>query len=251
MATKEEKRQQAWDTHRRNNGQQLMIALQRHDEQRVESFLSLGEDEVHYATEDDSGMTCLHYAARLVNSRWVQRLLNYSPSSANAITFYARTPSQWSVLNCVADVPKPKTQIERDEHTTIVLLLVGYMSREAILNVTKHGTTCLHQLTGRGHDDALKAVLPKIEAKVGKEQLAALLNRRVGKDGLGAVDTALRSYKVVVPLLKQFGGLEQAECPSNWKQGRRRATDSSCNGRSDPGEKSGSRWEKSSWTWSY
>ena len=102
----------------------------------------------------------------------------------------------------------------------------------------------------------LQEVLPIARDKIGADELARVLNIKVGKKEvqLGAVDTALRSSVAVARLLKQYGGREQCAPPDDWKKGRRRQTDIGYNQRSDhkhsgSGSASygGGTWEQGSW----
>ena len=77
-------------------------------------------------------------------------------------------------------------------------------------------------------------------ATSGLAQLGDMINVRVGKLELGAVDTALRCNMEAARLLKRFGGREQKARPETWERERRRETQSTHNERSDRGKK-GSR----------
>ena len=60
-----------------------------------------------------------------------------------------------------------------------------------------------------------------IANKVGTDNLKSLLNTKVGKNGLGTIDIALRCNIAMGPLLKEYGATEQAEAPQDWRRGRR------------------------------
>ena len=108
---------------------------------------------------DTSGMTCLHHAARSVNKELVVKLKIRSPASMDALTYHSRTPSQWSVLNCLADVPKAKDKDMQLLHAELSGMLAAEMSVDALANVTGAGTTVVHQLVARGHRWSLENVL--------------------------------------------------------------------------------------------
>ena len=69
--------------------------------------------------------------------------------------------------------------------------------------------------------------------KTRRGELEALINRRVGRDGVGAVDTALRNSMPAVAVLKKFKGVEQTSAPSDWRSHRRRERDVVSNWLSD------------------
>ncbi len=196
---------------------------------------------------DASGMSALHYACRAVRLDWVTKILHIAPQLVDVLTFLGRTPSQWSCLNCAADVPKPNTQDGLEDHAEMFDILVHTAFPETVANVTGFGTTIVHQLAARGHIKTLERVLPRMESKLGKERLVALMDLKVGRLELGSVDTALRANLEVAKLLKKFGASEQAESPENWASRRRRATASTHNERSDSDQKRGSRREKQEW----
>ena len=96
-------------------------------------------------------------------------------------------------MNCAADVGRPKSQALVDEYVTIALQFVRAMCREAVLNIIGPGTTAVHHMTSRVHYEALAAFLPIMAMKLRRGELASLINHRVGRYSVGAVDTALRS----------------------------------------------------------
>ena len=234
---------QVWQSARADKGLSLSMVIQRKD---LETFHRLldehDEDAMDCGVADSSGMTCLHHAARSVNQELVMKIKSRSPASMDALTYHSRTPSQWSVLNCLADVPKPKDVPMQRQHGELSRMLASEMSLDALANVTGTGTgtTVVHQLVARGHSLSLEYVLEVMQGRLGRERTAELINTQVGKDQLGAVDTALRCNKEFVPILKRAGGVEMAVRPDDWKQCRRRQTDSTCNARSD--QKAEARW---------
>ena len=66
--------------------------------------------------------------------------------------------------------------------------------------------------------------------RVDKQKLADVLNRPSMKEdtlkglkgGLGTMDLALKCSIKTVPLLRWYGGIEQAEAPDKWNPGHRR-----------------------------
>ena len=104
----------------------------------------------------------------------------------------------------------------------IAVQLVNAMCPPALLNITGPGTTAVHQMASCGHYEALAAILPIMAKKTRRDELESLINRRVGKDGVGAVDTALRSCAAAVQILKNVNGREQVSAPSDRRSGRRR-----------------------------
>ena len=175
---------------------------------------------------------------------WATKILHIAPQLVDVLTFLGRTPSKWSCLNCAADVSKPKTQDGLEEHAEMFDILVHTALPETLANVTGFGTTIVHQLAARGHIKTLERVLPRMESKLGKERLVALMDLKVGRLELGSVDTALRANIEAATLLKTFGASEQVESPADWASRRRRANTSTHNERSDSDQKRGSRWEK-------
>ena len=226
---------QAWDSARADKGMSLSMAIQRRDWQAAHQLLDEHDDDaMDCGVADTSGMTCLHHAARAVNKELVMKLKIRSPASLDVLTYHARTPSQWSVLNCLADVPKGKDKDMQLLHAELSRILAVEMSEDALANVTGAGTTVVHQLVARGHRSSLEHVLPCMLERLGRERTAALINTQVGKHQLGAVDTALRCNKELVPILKRAGGVEMAEPEDDWKPNRRRwSGDGACNARSD------------------
>ena len=214
------------------NGQALCDAIKKDDRGTVDKLMR-GTSMIDYGARGYAGMTPLHHAARALNKELVFDLVERAPNSADAITYTRSTPSHWSVLNCAADVGRPKSQPKVDEYVQIALKLVRAMCREALLNITGPGTTAVHQMASRGHHEALAAILPVMAKKTRRGELEALINRRVGRDGVGAVDTALRSCKAAVAILKKFKGLEQTSAPDDWRSGRRRERDVVSNWLSD------------------
>jgi hypothetical protein len=226
-------------------GQALLVAMQRPDEEEVAAvFAEEAPDFKNFIAVDAQGMSALHYACRAVRLDWVTKILHIAPQLVDVLTFLGRTPSKWSCLNCAADVSKPKTQDGLEEHAEMFDILVHTALPETLANVTGFGTTIVHQLAARGHIKTLERVLPRMESKLGKERLVALMDLKVGRYELGSVDTALRANIEVAKLLKKFGASEQVESPEDWASRRRRATASTHNERSDSDQKRGSRWEK-------
>ena len=228
---------QAFDKQRdddmaQRNGQALCDAIKKDDRESVDELMHR-TSLIDYGARDFSGMTPLHHAARALNRQLVFDLVERAPSSADAITYVRSTPSHWSVLNCAADVGRPKPQPKVDEYVQIARRLTCAMSREALLNITGPGTTAVHQMASRGHHEALAAILPIMAKKMRRGDLESLINRRVGKDGVGAVDTALRNSMPAVAVLKKFKGLEQTSAPSDWRSHRRRERDVVSNWLSD------------------
>ena len=207
-------------------------------------FAEEAPDCKNFIAVDASGMSALHYACRAVRLDWVTKILHIAPQLVDVLTFLGRTPSQWSCLNCAADVSKPKTQDGLEEHAAMFDILVHTALPETLANVTGFGTTIVHQLAARGHIKTLERVLPRMESKLGKERLVALMDLKVGRLELGSVDTALRANIEAAKLLKAFGDSEQVESPADWASNRRRANTSTHNERSDSDQKRGSRWEK-------
>ena len=80
-------------------------------------------------------------------------------------------------------------------------ILVHTALPATLANVTGYGTTIVHQLAARGHIKTLERVLPRMESKLGKERLVALMDLKVGRFELGSVDTALRANIEVAKLL--------------------------------------------------
>ena len=174
-------------------GQDLLVALQRHDEEEVAAVFAEAPHCVNFKVVDASGMSALHYACRAVRLDWVKKILHIAPQLVDVLTYWARTPSQWSCLNCAADVAKPKTQDGVEEHAAMCDMLIQRAWPETIANVTAFGTTVVHQLAARGHLKTLERVLPRMASKLGKERLVALMDLKVGRLELGSVDTALRA----------------------------------------------------------
>ena len=172
-------------------GRDLVMAAQRLDRVVVEELL--GAANVSFDMVDDTGMSALHHAARLVKREWVTQLLEKAPSTVNVVTHYARTPSSWTVLNCAADVPKRKNHSELTDHIAVCRALVVAASKQTIANITGFGTTAFHQFAARGHEEVLQEILPLVKEKIGAVELKRVLNIKVGQKELGTVDTALRS----------------------------------------------------------
>ena len=232
---------QAWQSARADKGLSLSLAIQRKDCETAHRLLDEhDEDAMDCGVADTSGMTCLHQAARSVNKELVMRIKLRSPASMGALTYHSRTPSQWSVLNCLADVPKAKDVPMQLLHAELSRMLAAEMSVDALANVTGAGTTAVHQLVARGHSLSLQYVLECMLWRLGREWTSALINTQVGKHQLGAVDTALRCNRELVPILKRAGGVEMAVPQDDWKPNRRRwSGDGTCNARSD--QKTGTR----------
>ena len=234
--------QQAWQQQaqqaqqaRADKGLSLSMAIQRRDWETAHQLLDEHDDDaMDCGVADTSGMTCLHHAARAVNKELVMKLKIRSPASLHVLTYHSRTPSQWSVLNCLADVPKAKGKEGQLLHAELSGMLAEEMSVDALANVTGAGTTVVHQLVARGHRLSLENVLQRMLERLGRERTSELINTQVGKHQLGAVDTALRCNKEFVPMLKKAGGVEMAEPEDDWKPNRRRwSGDGACNARSD------------------
>ena len=225
-------------------GADLLVAVQRNDEPEVEKLLWHESDVLNYTALDSSGMTSLHHAARLVNKRWFFMILDKCPENVDVVTFLNRTPSQWTLLNCLADVPRQKTNFARSEHWEMFMEAADLVTCETALSATGYGTTWAHQLTSRGHGEILTSVLPVMEKKLGKDHVADILNTPVGKNGLGCIDTALKNCMALVPCLRRHGGHELVDAPADWKSQRRRTVDSTCNERSDMAQKRGSRSDR-------
>ena len=191
-------------------------------------------DDMDCGFVDSNGMTPLHLAARAVSAGLCHAILDRAPESLDRISLLMRTPSSWSVLNCLADTPfRPALA---DGHWELCRLFAENMTEETMMHVTANGTTHLHQLVSRGHNKSLEVVLQTMTKRrdLGKQKVAFLLNHRVGPQGLGCVDTALKCNKVVVPMVKFFGGEEQTEAPDDWRANRRRNQgDGTNNARSD------------------
>jgi hypothetical protein len=229
-------------------GQDLLVAMQkRHEGEVAAVFAEEALDCKIFIPVDASGMSALHYACRAVRLDWVTKILHIAPQLVDVLTFLGRTPSQWSCLNCAADVPKPNTQDGLEEHAAMFDILVHRALPDTIANVTGYGTTIVHQLAARGHIKTLERVLPRMESKLGKERFVALMDFKVGLLELGSVDTALRANIEVAKLLKKFGASEQVVPPEDWASSRRRATASTHNERSDSDQKRGSRSSRSRW----
>ena len=214
-------------------GLDLLVAMQRNNGEKVEEALRLGHGRLNFHVLDASGMSALHHASRAVRLDWFQAVLQEAPSLVDVLTLWARTPSQWSCLNCAADVAKPKTPQGLLQHAAICTLLVEKSAPATIANITGHGTTVVHQLVGRGHKATLERILPIMQAKLGENVLATLMNIQVGKQKLGAVDTALRCHIATVGLLKQYGAVEQTAPPDDWSSRRRRQSTSTHNPRAE------------------
>jgi hypothetical protein len=214
-------------------GKNLLSAMQRRDNDTVELFLDMDPDDLDYDARDESGMTAAHHSARMLKEDWLKHVLDESPESANARTFFGRTPSQWTALNCVADTPCGQTPERREAQANISLMLIDRMDEDAICNRTGYGTTAIHQFAACGHIHVLEKVLPKLRDILGTSTLASLMNVEVGRHNLGAVDVALKCNAKIATLLKKFGGKEMASAPDNWdKQRRKEQTDSTHNARS-------------------
>ena len=217
---------------RNQRGQDLLSALLMNNVGQVDRLIEADPLELDFAALDQSGMTCLHHACWLTNRRWAEVILGKKPALCDALTYYVRTPSSWSALNCLAD--RPKVKDGQEEHMLLATSLVRAMSQHRLTARTGKGTTVVHQLTARGHNRTLECILPIMENKLGKERLAALLNTAVGRHQLGTVDVALKSNMDVVTLLKGFGGRELCPPPDDWVPARRREQgDGVCNWRSD------------------
>ena len=94
---------------RTDKGLSLSMVIQRKDPETAHRLRDDHDDDtMDCGVADSSGMTCLHHAARSVNQELVTKIKSRSPASMDALTYHSRTPSQWSVLNCLADVPKAK-----------------------------------------------------------------------------------------------------------------------------------------------
>jgi ankyrin repeat protein len=215
-------------------GQLLLTALQRRDEDLVEELLGEDHKMVNFEALDQSGMTALHHAARLVRKDWVDALLCRQPSLIDKITHFARTPSNWSVLHCAADVPRAQSDELRAVHVAVMVQLVEAASTTTICHKTGFGTTIVHQLTSRGSIETLEVLLPLLQEKLGEAALIELCSTQVGKNGLGAVDCALKTNMHIARLLKRFGAVEMRGPPPEWHGRRRRSSASGANpGRSD------------------
>ncbi len=85
----------------------------------------------------------------------------------------------------------------------------------------------LHQMVSRGHDTTLKPVLRAMRRVLGQDKLAELLNHKTGKEqNLGCCDLALKTKQSMVPMLKEYGAVEQTTAPASWKPNRRRSEQS-------------------------
>ena len=173
------------------------------------------------------------------------RLFSVRRSSISWLHVGTLTPSR-SVLNCAADVPRKKDIIFQANHKNIFVAVMEQCSNETLVHKTGFGTEVIHQLVARGHVETLKVVLNKYRVRLGAHELAALINQQVGPQRKGAVDTGLSSCMQVVPLLKEYGGVEQTRPPDDWKPDRRRAAGGEANARSDNKE-SGGFWDDRRW----
>jgi hypothetical protein len=197
-----------------SNGQILLFALQCGNDAGVDELLALhpSSETLDYSAQDESGMTCLHYAARLVNPVWYEQCRDRHPSNMDVRTYWSRTPARWSVLNCISDTPRSRDESTRMAMVTMVLDMLEHMKPEVIGNKTRFGTNCIHQLAARGHGEVLKALLQKIDEQHGRTLLLDLIQEPCGKkdDAKGsAVDTALKSRQwPLAKLLQKYGGTQ-------------------------------------------
>ena len=107
-------------------------AYQEKGRQLLHAFHQKNDDEINKALEhidfdlmstDESGLTALHHAARRCKLEWVDALVQVAPRAApglvDAKTFYGRSPSLWSALNCACDA----SEVTAREHKNTVLYL--------------------------------------------------------------------------------------------------------------------------------
>ena len=88
-----------------DKGRQLMKAFHQKNDDVISQMLE--HIDFDLMVTDESGLTALHHVARRCNPKWVEALVEVAPRGAptlvDAQTFFGRSPSLWSALNCVAD----------------------------------------------------------------------------------------------------------------------------------------------------
>ena len=175
-----------------------------------------------FSVKDECGMTVLHHAARELHLNAVLHIVRWYPHLANEVTYVNRHPAGWTPLICAADKARPKDPGDRQKHAALCKALADVMHPARLLHWTQFGTTALHTMVSRVHDETLRVVLPVVYQKVGRSALARHLNSLAGRSQRGALDTALCTHRMRLErLLRDYGATEQRPPPANWQSGRR------------------------------
>ena len=131
------------DFERKEKGLELINAVRTNDAARAGELLDEPASGLDLSVQDDSGMSCLHHVARLVNPGIMYNILGRPPPHlANLVTYFGKTPARWLPMNCLAD--QPHSEFRGADFTHCGVLLAEHMSPESMMHFTANDSNVIH-----------------------------------------------------------------------------------------------------------